>query len=235
MPSLIDSIRPPEAEASVTDRLRYLVSFSRKSQARFSRLIGVDPSTLSKILTERMPVTDSFINRVVVNLGVSKDWLVNGRGVPFAKGSEPDVVCAETSVSAAPRGVPVYDVEATAGVAPLSRAFTSDRAIGYLDIPELSTRCVVVRVSGDSMAPEIPNGALIAIREISDTSVIAWGSVYLIELEDYRLVKCLRKNPDPKMVTLRSYNDDYDDIEIPRDKIIKLFLVENIISVNNIG
>ncbi len=47
---------------------------------------------------------------------------------------------------------------------------------------------------------------------------------------DFRVVKYVRRNPDPAKVTLHSENPDYDDIEIDRTDIEGLYLVENVIN-----
>ncbi len=236
MESFIEPITMPEPSSSITARLRYLLLLSRKTQAQFSRLVGVDPSSMSKILTERMAPADSFINRVVVNLGVSKDWLVSGKGVPFPKNSEMVVLnSGEMSLTPAPKGAPVYNIDATAGTTPLTRAFTDENVIGYLDMPEIDPRYPLVRVSGDSMLPTIPNGSYISIREISDPDLIFWGATYLVQLEDYRMVKMVRRHTDPSKIILHSENSAYDDIEVDRDKVIKLFLVENVINCTTLA
>jgi phage repressor protein C with HTH and peptisase S24 domain len=48
-------------------------------------------------------------------------------------------------------------------------------------------------------------------------------------LDDYRMVKYIRKHSDPSMVILRSANKEYDDIEVRKSDIRDLFVVEHII------
>ena len=223
----------PEPNATPLQRLKYLVQLSRRNQAGFSKLLDVEPSTLSRVLSGRQAITDAFINKVVVNMGVSKDWLANGRGVPFAKGDGTDILTNDESsvaISTNPKGAVVYDIDATAGCLPLSRSFTTDRIIGYLDLPYLNPEYPVVRVSGDSMSPRIPSGSLISIRQVSP-EMIMWGAIYLVELEDYRLVKYVRRNTaDPDKIVLHSENPAFEDMDIQRDSIVKLFLVESVIN-----
>ena len=120
MTSDIDHLSLPEPTAGILDRIRYLIRLSRRNQQQFSRLIGIDPSNLSKILSGRMPVTEQFVNRLVANLGVSKLWLCDGTDIPFPRGvhareiSVPqdagDTLTASAgSVSGAPKGAPIYD------------------------------------------------------------------------------------------------------------------------------
>ena len=110
--------------------------------------------------------------------------------------------------------------------------FADDRIIGHVNVPGVSSDCKIVRVSGNSMEPVINNGDYIAVREIHDTSVIFWGQIYVIMLDDYRMVKYLRRHTDEDMVILRSANKDYDDIELPKTAIRGLLFVNNIIHID---
>lgn len=71
----------------IIGRIRHLMQLQHLSQVAFSKLIGIDPSNVSKYLSGKLLVSDSLLNRIVVNLNVSKDWLRDGMGLPFEKGS----------------------------------------------------------------------------------------------------------------------------------------------------
>jgi len=189
------------------------------SQAGFGRRIGIDPSNLSKSLSGRAPLGESLINRLVAELGVSKRWLVDGIGSPM-----------ENNASG---GAPVYDIDITAGSLELSRTFTDDRVIGYISLPEVTPGCPVVRVSGDSMTPVVNDGSLVAVRQVDPAGTIYWGQIYVVVLDDYRMVKFVRPNhSDSNRIILHSANAAYDDIDISRDDIRALFIVETVINVD---
>lgn len=226
----------PEESASLNDRIRYLITITRLSQAKFSRHIGMDPSGLSKILSGTIPASDAFINRIVVNIGVSKEWLLTGRGIPFPKNSPgPQSVTDASGISTVCKGAPVYDIDATAGAMPLSSELTHENIIGYINTPQLNPANPLVRVSGDSMTPRITNGSYVSIREIRDPSILSWGSIYLVELEDYRMVKYVRRHPDADKIILHSENPAYDDIEVNRSAVIRFFLVEQVVNFDTIN
>ena len=113
------------------------------------------------------------------------------------------------------------------------RCFSDDNIVGNINLPAVAPNCRIVQVSGDSMTPIINSGDMVAIREIESTEIIFWGQIYVVILDDYRLVKYLRKHDDPSMVILRSENPNYDDIEVPRSKIRQLFLVQNVIRIDS--
>ncbi len=225
------NIQAGTAPVSVADRIRHLMSVLKINQAQLARRIDINPSNLSKYLSGRLPINDSLINRIVVNLGVSLRWLSDGADVPFASEHPLAVIDEDEPIAVRPtqQGVPVYDIDVTAGCLQLSRMLTQDRIRGYVDLPQLDTGCIIVGVSGDSMEPVLRNGGFVSIRPITNMRNIFWGRIYVVVMEDYRMVKYLRRNDDPSKITLRSANPNYDDMEVDRADIQGLFLVEAII------
>ena len=55
---------------------------------------------------------------------------------------------------------------------------------------------------------------------------------YVVLLDDYRMVKYIRRHADPAMVTLRSENKAYDDIDIYRRDIRELMFVQHILHID---
>lgn len=220
-----------EKNAEIIDRIKYLMKEMGLKQVQFAERIGVDTSNLSKYLNAHMPLSESFLNRLVVNLGVSKEWLMDGTDLPFGK--TPVRVDGEVMASANGGGTPVYDVDVTAGVASgRNELFASENIVGWVNLPNMSPNCRIVRVSGDSMAPVINNGDFVAVREVSNPNQIYWGQIYVVQLDDFRLVKYLRRHSDPNMVVLRSENPNYDDMDVRRSDIHEMLLVQHVLHLN---
>lgn len=237
-PDLINNLDEPTPSATTVERIKYLIKLIRKNQAQFAEMIGINPSNISKVLSGKIPVSDSMINRIVVNLGVSKQWLVHGTDVPFPRYQGPstiDKTGKRVQATGPTSGAPLYDIDVTAGSANLSRMLTSEHIIGRLLIPGLNPELPVVKVSGNSMSPRINNGAYISIRQIDKDDAIFWGQIYVIMLEDYRMVKYVRRHEDPSKLILHSENPNYDDIIIDRDKVVGMFLVETILNYEVVG
>ena len=220
-----------EKNAEIIDRIKYLMKEMGLKQVQFAERIGVDTSNLSKYLNAHMPLSESFLNRLVVNLGVSKEWLMDGTDLPFGK--TPVRVDGEVMASANGGGTPVYDVDVTAGVASgRNELFASENIVGWVNLPNMSPNCRIVRVSGDSMAPVINDGDFVAVREVSNPAQIYWGQIYVVQLDDFRLVKYLRRHTDPNMVVLRSENPNYDDMDVRRSDIHEMLLVQHVLHLN---
>lgn len=228
-------------------RIKALIDDLGITQSEFAKRIAIDASNFSKHLTGKLPISDSLINKIVVELGVSKEWLCSGNGPMYgptgsnANGNGNDVhahirtltLPSGAIVPEVRNGAKVYGLDVTAGNLGRERMFTDDLVIGSIDVPFINPDCSIVKVSGDSMKPIINNGDMIAIREIKNPNLIFWGQIYVVLLEDYRMVKYVRKHENPDRVILRSENKEYDDIEIEKRDICDLFIVENIIRIDN--
>ena len=221
----------------IISRIRYLMNEMHLNQGQFARRVEMDATNMSKHLNGKLPINDTLINKIAVNLGVSREWLRYGKDLPFAKDGahfEPGLInVANRDLVPTYVGTPVYDIDVAAGYSPRAMMFSDDNIVGNINLPAVAPNCRIVQVSGDSMTPIINSGDMVAIREIESTEIIFWGQIYVVILDDYRLVKYLRKHDDPSMVILRSENPNYDDIEVPRSKIRQLFLVQNVIRIDS--
>ena len=219
----------------IIGRIKYLIKELGLTQGEFAEKIECDQSNLSKHLNGKLPISESLLNKIVINMGVSKAWLKEGTDVPFAKyssGAVPSLIIDESELKSM-KGTPVYDIDVTAGGMNRSMMFADEHIVGAVNMPNISPDCRIVRVSGDSMSPVICNGDFIAVRDLSNMSQIFWGQIYVVVLDDYRMVKYLRKHSDADKVILRSENPRYDDMEVSRSEIRELLVVQNILHIDS--
>ncbi|MDE7474380.1 MAG: hypothetical protein K2M71_01995 [Duncaniella sp.] len=227
----------PDTNA-IIGRVRHLMEVRRLSQRQLAMILRIDASNLSKVLNGKLPFSDGLVNRMVADLGVSKSWLRDGVGLPFEKAPVAREVTPAAPVrmmdgqqgGSGVQGTPVYDLDVTAGCRSLEELFGEIKPVGIVDLPGVPLDSNIVKVRGDSMAPRIINGGYVAIRPISDMRTIFWGQIYVVELQEFRMVKYLRRHPDPEMVILHSDNPDYDDMDVPRADIRRLYVVEAILN-----
>ena len=214
-------------------RIKELIKEMGISQNEFATRIGTDCSNFSKQINGKLAITSVLTNKIIVELGISKEWLIEGKGEKrkSATASNSKTITLPSNIirDTANEGAKVYDIDVTAGPSGRSLMFSSEQVIGSINVPFINPENYIVKVSGDSMAPVINNGDMLAIREIKNLNFIFWGQIYVVLLDDYRMVKYVRKHENPDLVILKSANKDYDDIEIPREEIRALFVVENII------
>ena len=240
----------------IVKRIKQLMEDGHYNQSEFAKKINMNASNLSKHLNGKLAVSEALLNRLVINLGVSKQWLTDGIGsayntTPASTVAVPvihttsdnvittsDITSSQTDGTSAKsamikRGAPIYDVDITAGQRGRSMLFEEENIIGYITLPSIPSDCHIFHVTGDSMTPVINNGDFLAIREVTNPSLIFWGQIYVLLLDDYRMVKYVRRHADPNMMILRSANPEYDDIEIQRSDISKLFIVTNVLRIDS--
>lgn len=216
-------------------RIKELIKEMGISQNEFASRIGTDCSNFSKQINGKLAITSVLTNKIIVELGISKEWLIEGKGekrksISTSTSNSKTITLPSNIIrDTANEGAKVYDIDVTAGPSGRSLIFSSEQIIGSINVPFINPENYIVKVSGDSMSPVINNGDMLAIREIKNLNFIFWGQIYVVLLDDYRMVKYVRKHENPDLVILKSANKDYDDIEIPRDEIRALFVVENII------
>lgn len=224
----------------VIERIKYIIREMGLTRSEFASRIDVDSSNLSKYLNGKLAINDSLINRIVINLGLSKEWLTTGNDLPYAKvqnavstlNFDGKIGSGNSASARENAGTPVYDIDVTAGALPRARMFASENIVGYVNLPSIPPGCRIVGVSGDSMQPVIRSGDLLAVRELTNIQQIFWGQIYVVVLDDYCMVKYVRRHENPEMVILRSENPNYDDMEIRRSEIRDLMFVQHIVHVD---
>ena len=101
-----------------------------------------------KQLNGKLQGSDSLINKIVVNVGISKDWLLKGDGVPFAKNDRPSTIIVG-EMEERRRGTPVYDIDVTAGHFSREMLFADDNIIGHVFfLLRIKYRCDTHRLCG---------------------------------------------------------------------------------------
>ena len=207
---------------NLISRIKYEYSLN---QSQIADSLGVKKTYLSDMINGRVPYNETMSKKISEIFPV-----VNNEQSSYNKTikiTESDI--NESSFS----GTLVYDIDATCGMDNREIEFAEDRIIGSVNLPEISKTAKIVTANGDSMEPVIYNGNRVVIREIFNWEDIFYGQIYLILLDEYRMIKYIRRyeQDEKNYIILRSENSRYDDIKLHKSKIRKLFIVENILSV----
>ena len=207
---------------NLISRIKYEYSLN---QSQIADSLGVKKTYLSDMINGRVPYNETMSKKISEIFPV-----VNNEQSSYNKTikiTESDI--NESSFS----GTLVYGIDATCGMDNREIEFAEDRIIGSVNLPEISKTAKIVTANGDSMEPVIYNGNRVVIREIFNWEDIFYGQIYLILLDEYRMIKYIRRyeQDEKNYIILRSENSRYDDIKLHKSKIRKLFIVENILSV----
>lgn len=209
---------------NLISRIKYEYSLT---QSQIADSLGVKKTYLSDMINGRVPYNETMSKKISDIFPV-----VNNEQSSYNK----TIKIAESDINEGSfSGTLVYDIDATCGMDNREIEFTEDRIIGSVDLPEISKTAKIVTANGDSMEPVIYNGNRVVIREIFNWEDIFYGQIYLILLDEYRMIKYIRRyeQDEKNYIILRSENSKYDDITLHKSKIRKLFIVENILSVKN--
>lgn len=138
------------------------------------------------------------------------------------------------------QSVPLYELDATAGLVALFDGTTRQVPVGHLQIPDLPPCDGALYVRGDSMYPLLKSGDIVLYKEIPYTaSNILWGEMYLLSFtldgENYITIKYIQRADDNRFVRLVSHNPHHSPKEIPADSIRALALVKASVRFNTMG
>lgn len=124
--------------------------------------------------------------------------------------------------------IPYYEVDFMAGT---GIEFYEDSTITpayFMDIPEFRG-CTAFRAYSDSMEELIKSGNILFGTRLDDwQSHLEYGQIYGITMTDNRrYLKFIRKSNSPNdKFLLKSKNSQYDDFDIPKNKIKNIWLIE---------
>lgn len=205
----------------IITRIKSVIADSGLTRNAFALKVGMNSSNLSRKLNGKVPITSRDYRLICDSIGVNKDWLETGTGDKYI--GEP-LNGKETMQPML--GVPFYDVEFALGYDEMYND-TPNVPTKFISIPGYEKADFWCRASGDSMKPLISNGDIIALKVIPDwTEFLPMNEIYAIMTKnDLRTVKVIRRGSDNEHFTLHAINDEYEDQEINKAAITKVFKV----------
>lgn len=216
----------------IVSRIKMLMEERGSSINSFAKEIGIDQSNLNKKLSGSLKITKNDTYKISESLGVNLSWLLNGDGETYSE--EGEKLLSKTRISSSVKRssldmgvmVPFYDVEFALGYDEMYND-TPNVPSKFISIPGYEKADFWCRASGDSMKPVINNGDIIALKAVEDWQIfLPMNEVYAImTTNDLRTVKIVRKGSDEAHFTLHTYNEEFEDQEIPKSAITKVFKV----------
>ena len=211
----------------------------------FANSIGVAPTVIENIVGKRQgnPSFDVLQKTISANANINSEWLLSDRGEMLKASEESNVIVREfklkTDDMRRSDRVPLYNIEAVAGVVAIFDDLHKQKPTDYLTIPNLPKCDGAVHVTGDSMYPLLKSGDIIAYKVLNDKSNIFWGEMYLVSIDfngdSYVTVKYVQKSDQEGCVKLVSQNQYHQDKEVPFDSIKFAALVKASIRINSMG
>ena len=131
--------------------------------------------------------------------------------------------------------VPFFDIRLTQLKGGSRDIFRDAMPEYYVDYRPFNDCAAYLPVYGDSMSPQFTNGEIIAVKEVSNPSIVLWGEAYLIITDEHAnnmvTIKQLHQHSDPQKIILRASNPQYHgDTVIDKSSIIKLYMIKGAIT-----
>lgn len=228
----------------VSERVGEYISKKGISYYAFENSINASRGSISKAVKEGKSIGSSVLENILsVYTDLNPIWLLTGKGSVFVEhesvGSNAQIerFQLKTDRFVESQQIPLYDIEAVAGLVPLFQDSKSQSPIDHISIPNLPKCDGAVYVTGDSMYPLLKSGDIVLYKEIQDVAnEIFWGEMYLLGIdmsgEEYITVKYIQKSDVPGCVRLVSQNKHHQDKDVEITRIKALALVKASIRIN---
>jgi SOS-response transcriptional repressor LexA len=168
--------------------------------------LGYKKASLSQILNGHAPLSEKFVkNLCSADANLNGVWIMKGEGNMLKSDTRAEQGLTAEDITY----IPLLPLSAQGGG-------LNDFVVSVKDgdyeriISPIKGVDFAMTVSGDSMAPEYPNGSQILIKKINERAFIDWGKTYVLDTcngtvikvlvpsakEDF--VRCLSINPEPR-------------------------------------
>ena len=207
---------------SFSERLQEFMKFAKiKSASQLSQQLGYRQSEKVNRLFRKKTYKPSYVMLHDISEhypDLNMNWLITGRGDMLLSSIK------ETQRKENP--IPVYDILVSAGdnikfwEDPENVVTTVPRDFGVKDSD------MAIYVYGDSMHPSYLSGDMIFLKRVKDYSLISYGQVYVVITDEHRFLKYLMRGRNAEHILLHSENSHYEDIELSKRKILRLYRVQ---------
>lgn len=214
--------------------------YNFKTNVEFAGFLGIAPTTLSSWYSRN---TFDYELLYAKCEDIDGNWLITGEGTMLKRTLLSNVMVREFNhktddVRRSDR-VPLYNIEAVAGVVAIFEDLHKQKPTDYLSIPNLPKCDGAVHVTGDSMYPLLKSGDIIAYKVLNNKENIFWGEMYLLSIDfdgdTYITVKYVQKSDKTGYIKLVSQNQYHQEREVPFDSVKFAALVKASIRINSMG
>lgn len=202
----------------VKNRLIEFIKSQGLTISGFENIVGLSNGSVSKTTDRIRPRTLESISNKFPNL--NQTWLLTGEGDMLlpSPGKDKAVINYEN-------GVPYYDEDFVLGFNELGFP-ASENPQFLVQMPKYANATLWCNATGHSMEPEINSGDVIALKLIEDSSFLLTGDLYaIVTTNGLRTIKRLGKGRDEDHYRLIPTNKDYEEQEIPKRMILKVYKV----------
>lgn len=188
-------------------RLTSFLAHVRISQGGFEKKVGLSTGFVNNVGDGIRKRSLDKISAVYPELNTA--WLLTGKGNMLNEGYTHDA-----PIEAAGKAIPLLPVSAQGGK--LNDFIISVRGSDCEKVVSpVKDADFAMPVSGDSMAPEYPNGSQVHVKKINEQAFIEWGRVYVLDTCNGVVIK--RVVPSDKEGYIRCVSINESPIYAPFD------------------
>lgn len=200
--------KTPTPKNSTKDRLLEFLRYKGMGQQKFENSIGMSNGWVNKVGNSIREISLRKIKEVYPELNIA--WLISGAGNMLTGDSEVTLETPgdnETSEEITAKLIPLLPIAAQGGS-------LNDFVVSVKEsdcekvVSPIRGADFAMPISGDSMAPEYPNGSQIFIKRINEKAFIEWGKVYVLDTCNGVVVKVLVPSQKDGYVRCVSINTD---------------------------
>lgn len=207
-----------KAKSKIKMRLLEFLDNLSLSQSAFEKSVGLSNGWCNNLGDSIREATLSKIHDAYPDLNLT--WLKAGVGSMY--GEEDPEPGSKKSAEL----LPLLPIQAQAGS-------LNDFNHGVLQwecemiISPIKGADFAMSVSGESMAPEYPNGSQIFVKKINEKAFIDWGRAYLLDTVNGRVIKILTPSEHDGYIKCSSLNPDprYAPFEVAMDDIYGIYRI----------
>ena len=222
--------------------------------------IGASKGVLSRAINNNSDIQAKWITAIVENYPrYNTEWLITGNGVilknddsvnkensSFINNSKAEregmsiYRLREDYFNIEKQNIPLYEIEATAGLNSLFGSQIQQVPLDFISIPNAPKCDGAIFVRGDSMYPILKAGDIVCYKHIEHIEDIYWGEMYLLDIDvsgdQYLTFKYVQKSDlGEDFVRLVSHNPHHNPKDVLKENIRAIALVKVSIRYNTLS
>lgn len=227
-------------------RIKEYIEYKGLTNQKFEKEVGFSNGAFSSQLKNNRTIgVDKLENILIKFPELNSNWVLTGIGnmlnsEVLTNIQEPQgVYKLRTDIDVHNQEIPLYNIEASAGLVELFQSHQDQTPIDTIRIPNLPKCDGALFVTGDSMYPLLKSGDIVAYKQIYDKqNEIFWGEMYLVSVEvsgeEFVSVKYIQKSElGSEYIKLVSQNTHHQPKDVLLDKVRALALIKASIRINS--
>ena len=224
-------------------RLEQVIKWTGLSTNAFATGIGLKRSeNLYQIKRGNNRISKNLAELIVRKYGsVNRAWLLTGEGemLDGATGDRSGGAGVAVAMPAAggaggmERGIPYYNMDALRLVSeqPGGAGSSAPAPAYYLQVPGFGDCDFAAAVTGEAMAPEVPAGAVVAVKEVDPAGPVLPGEIYLAVTPEFALMRYMQLDREggDRLWLAGPAGGTVEPVGVRRERIVRLYLVKGIL------